>query len=1416
MTAYNDVIAADSPYMYYKLDEASGTIINSGSGTDTVTKGSGITQNVAGIVGGGKAISSTGGVNGYLSSTLSGTPWSDKIWSIEWWMKGTANSADVNQYYGPSSGFGAITNATGKLVFNIYGGTTSAALTSTTTVTDGAWHHIVVTSNGNDFRLYVDGSSQSTSTTNIGTFAPSTTLYMLSNLSSTGAFSLDEFAFFDSTLSSTRVTAHYKYGSGASFILDQPAVTATALAVDPAFVGTPTNIDLTVGVVTATAQASDPNVIRKDYLASTIGRVEDSGVFYGDSNTSGLLPLTSTAQGYLKFSTPTGATNTGFKSGSLTLWSSTAQTVDIHRITADFAANTTTAPSVDSAKVTVALAANTTTVVDVASIFDAVTFYGFRIDYVSGTAGSIGENSSGTSGRRPVFALEYEVVPETVDYTATAVTMSGLASDVTVETTMNVDLTQTAVTASLAASDVTVETVASPDVVVDVETPTASLTALDATVGINISVDVVATGPVSLQAYDAEVENTLSAIIDLDTPRMTTTHKQLTDVNGQPIGETEEEDKYFTSTMALQPRIWYRLNATSGTTENARVSQGVENTDPGRYYAATIGLNGGPNGRKYVHFNGTSRFEQFETQPGYLGGESYGPVGTLEFSLRTTKENQFIMRMDDATRMPATDRSRAKDISLKDGKFRFNVWAFNPLTQKNENAYEFNGYSNLADGEWHHIIVVNTPGDVDNPYYGISLFVDGVLEFHRRYNFGLSFPDYIGGRGSLPGLNDPMYAAIPLDYWYVGDMTEVVSYETALSQDEVYRQNDTLFGYDPVYVEPARTNVYVLDATVKTNAKRVLNINLGARQGYLKEGNQQVAFQGLVKGGATIDNGVQVGPYQFFSVDAYFSPVDAPGPLGKVWWEEKYDVNRMLDLVKDLNLADFDILNVSGYPTTGQDFDDLDAKFSQWALFGGPSARKQLENLMVQIRTFAVNGGGLYITDPSTAKAVGVIDDFDFVDLLQEKRESGFDYGNSGGDNDLRAAKLNPWGNSPNGPSTTIWAPRTPPYQLSNNVDYNRLAHFYRDEHGNQWQTVRNLVDGLTDIPGFILTDALEFWSYLDQGGMWAEKWEDRPTGLTVGDTFRIMGTRGAGRENVYGGMSPGLTSRVYGLMGAPVSAIKAGIPVTTFAPTYWDKDQLTTNPFKDWATSIVVRPGDTLAGQTVSGRIYVNFTESFADLAAELQTTAVDQIPANADINNPAYYETDESREWTYSTWRGSWGQNDTGSAGTSTQTVVDSAGNVTLTTVQKDTVVGINYTHRWPVKREPAPFLNYRGLAWVGSKQDDTGNATVGVAAATMTTQAREAVAETQASAVVDVAPARMTLESYSDRDTTDTDAVVLVQAPSMTLRVLGFQEVIDVEPARMTLTAHDDLDGILASADLVVLRLPTASAVLTLEEK
>jgi hypothetical protein len=214
-SAYPDTVLADSPFLYWRLGEASGGFANSaGTGNGGSAVGSGLSRHVSDLVAANTdgALTFTDATS-YVTTTSAVTGLSSSAVSAEAWFRAGAfaNSTDlVNHGYGASGGHGwaLFTTATGVLYFGLYQGGGTQQLVASAPLATGTTYHAVGTYDGSVMRLYVNGSQVATKT--VGALTLNTSAGVFTGRTDTaGGVSVDELALYPSALSASRVQAHY-------------------------------------------------------------------------------------------------------------------------------------------------------------------------------------------------------------------------------------------------------------------------------------------------------------------------------------------------------------------------------------------------------------------------------------------------------------------------------------------------------------------------------------------------------------------------------------------------------------------------------------------------------------------------------------------------------------------------------------------------------------------------------------------------------------------------------------------------------------------------------------------------------------------------------------------------------------------------------------------------------------------------------------------------------------------------------------------------------------------------------------------------------------------------------------------------------------------------------------------------------
>lgn len=224
---YQNVVLADVPLAYYRLDEASGTSAadNSGNSYTGTYSASGVTLAQAGALTYDPDTAALfDGIAGTMTCPSGVTIGGLTAISIEAWVKLS------NTSFSAPATVAATSNATGLqgfnvqipagaslLKFNIGSGGSAYTLTTSYTFSAGTWYYIVATWDGSTMTLYVNGVSIGTLTLSGGSItAPSHAPAWAFNPTSGAQFlpgTLDEVALYTTALSAARVLAHYQAAS---------------------------------------------------------------------------------------------------------------------------------------------------------------------------------------------------------------------------------------------------------------------------------------------------------------------------------------------------------------------------------------------------------------------------------------------------------------------------------------------------------------------------------------------------------------------------------------------------------------------------------------------------------------------------------------------------------------------------------------------------------------------------------------------------------------------------------------------------------------------------------------------------------------------------------------------------------------------------------------------------------------------------------------------------------------------------------------------------------------------------------------------------------------------------------------------------------------------------------------------------
>jgi hypothetical protein len=225
--AYSDVVLADGPDSYFRLDDATSTMVNATAQPD----GTHVGDPVLGLPGALTTETPNLGI-AYSDPDADRSDFSVTTYdafSLEFFVITTQTppGAGATQWY---SGFGLVDGEVsgaqndagvamirdGHVGFGL--GNPDTTIESTTAINDGDWHHVVATSDGaGNMKLYVDGVQEASATSAPNADRTNTGFHIgsiLTPLGSSGqlAGGMDEVAFYRQALDQATVTEHFNAG----------------------------------------------------------------------------------------------------------------------------------------------------------------------------------------------------------------------------------------------------------------------------------------------------------------------------------------------------------------------------------------------------------------------------------------------------------------------------------------------------------------------------------------------------------------------------------------------------------------------------------------------------------------------------------------------------------------------------------------------------------------------------------------------------------------------------------------------------------------------------------------------------------------------------------------------------------------------------------------------------------------------------------------------------------------------------------------------------------------------------------------------------------------------------------------------------------------------------------------------------
>lgn len=1405
--SYSSEVLADSPTIYLPFD-TSDLSVNSGSRSISVIGSAGVTKDVPGII--VDSIQFAGPtVPSYINYNI-GTHdyFNDGTWSVEVWFKKTTagdtaymelfNTYDANNnnavtLYGSDN--------TGKLAlwYHFNGSGNPTIKITGPVINDTNWHHVVATSNGTNVRLYLDnvevGTAGAASTAN---FTSTTTLWVgaYGTTSNNENFkgNLDEFAWYPTALSTTRIAAHYN----ASI----------------------TNAGYTAQAMTASAEMGpDALAATHDAVVATAWAVVDSGATGSNSNTeTGTVELMTAGGGkeiYIELASlgipSTAIIGRAILDVAMTNVGTSPRTVGAKKITSSFDASTVTyatKPTVDSVVQSEVTSTGTATVpsaksFNVTEILKAVhagTAYGIALIASASTMefATPDSDNSPAGQTTPVLTVTYydsgnrivtvdvstasALMPDPTVSTAVGVsvsgqpmTASGLVVDPVLTTTRNIDYGAQPMLGSALMTDVFVDT---PDQTVFVEPFYANA---DMPQGSGFSTPVsIATGVATASALmvDAVADGELNGLYQAQ-PMIASAI-----MVAPSEGQGEDTDPYFIrlasqlgdeDSSSVGGLAWYRIDETEGTTVVNRVGA------DGIYRGAPTFGGFGPEGRRVVGFDGENDYI------GIAENDTLTQQIRIEMVIKTDKENQILLRGLDFifnNTAGGVNVNGGQGLDMINGRIRmYNM----PLTATGA----FTGRTYLADDEWHYITLkIAGQGTME-------IYIDGKLEMRRFQSFTrFSIPDAFGGgpsfvEGAAVGPDDA-------SQYFRGELMELVIDPTSnfLSERDMQLNYYAAFGIVPVEAGPMTASAAMGDARGKGNQKKALglfyaletdenldvpNYNDIYNWSGLRTSDSSFGIQRLSNfGSPSFDMaGYKVHPKSII-IDEYADSGYVYDYFNEVTGEQEF-----INLAEDIDMGDYDLVFFINLPPR---FEALNPNGTERTITFNGRFDAMWERMMDGIRDAQdEHGFSIWAPQPEVALGLGIIDDYDVHSMLRET--------------------------NPRGPIT--------PFGQPGNGDF--------DTRALNKERVVATVTGLTDFGGWILRDYI--FGFGPTGGANYqppnEAWDyvERPDGLLIGDEIFYA----QDFYDAYGSaswFSGGAHNQRQTVISVPADSVLAGTVVTRENLNHYVGNELVENPWKDNAVSIVVNPGDPVKGSPVNGKIYVNFMDSIDGRTPEFKKQIV---PPNENIPLPSEWETPEMREWEYSSTRVSRvGQSVSGATVNVGDPQVPSnpgdAGawaayqfQLTLANLQRSgSIIVVTENEKYPTTYlEHYPMIQ-RAFSWLQDREEIAeGDKVIRPTAMTAEAVMPEVVATGQRDVAFTAEAAVANATMVNPDEVVDPDAVILSLPMTAFAEITGYTKIVKADPMLATAEMVEDFDVVHAGGEQVVLYLHYTDAIVYLKE-
>jgi hypothetical protein len=271
------------------------------------------------------------------------------------------------------------------------------------------------------------------------------------------------------------------------------------------------------------------------------------------------------------------------------------------------------------------------------------------------------------------------------------------------------------------------------------------------------------------------------------------------------------------------------------------------------------------------------------------------------------------------------------------------------------------------------------------------------------------------------------------------------------------------------------------------------------------------------------------------------------------------DAPRYIDLINDIDLSKFDMIMFKNYPNDPNEKDAFSGAEVVDSYFNLRES-KIFEDFVKSLRAAVDTGLSLMVANAQLALDLKIVDRVETVPDMD--------------DNVGQGNYSDPYAPTQMEETAAAGLPIPPEY---------REPLGWEDTWKNNRTRIVNTHPDITDYPALVRTQ-IAYWVSTDEY-RWAgpdrifARYEHKDA-LAVGDEFVLSSTGTNGNKNRAG------------YLATPFENVKAGKIITAFANTVRRGLDVIENPYRNYAQSIIVEPGDVLDGTQVGGKIFVNFTE--------------------------------------------------------------------------------------------------------------------------------------------------------------------------------------------------------------------------------